>query len=168
MMVSIMKSFAPGNVIIAQMLPYSMSLLINSKPQGCEKERMQTKSWLSKKKTEPLGQKQRTEMKAGCDIQAQTRPQITEQSWKSVLFCFFVMNYTDAFHMGSPTLCSLFQGFFFCEKGRSTGGYCFYNRKSTAFASYMERKFVFSSWQRHTYGLKMQKPWQKSHIKKQP
>lgn len=43
----IMISFAPGNAIIAWMLPCSMSALINNKLWRWVRERIQTKSWLS-------------------------------------------------------------------------------------------------------------------------
>lgn len=51
MMVSIMKSFALGNVIIAVVLPCSTSALINNKLWGCVRDQGTEKSKTKQKKT---------------------------------------------------------------------------------------------------------------------
>lgn len=97
MMVSIMKSFALGNVIIAGVLPCSTSALINNKLWGCVRDQGTEKS---KTKQKRLEQKQKTVMKAGCRIQTQRWHRITEQSWKSFLM---MMNYTNSIHTANAS-----------------------------------------------------------------
>lgn len=136
MTVGIMKSFALGNVVIAPMLPGSMSALINNKLWGCRWERVRIKKQ-NKEWNKSRGHRWRPDVtfRWRYDLRSQSSPEKSN---------------TDAIHTGSTTLSSLFQ--FYLHLGSPWGDYFYSSEEwedSTAFVPncilYVEGTFAFSS-----------------------